>query len=129
MYRVQQSQGWGHFEGAVQGIIQKKYGRIVFFFVAGSMGRAVSPPGGPGWCSVGGEAADFFLFFYFFIFCIKHAKTVIFRVSIGVENISNHSVVTLNNVLLTFSTIIKFSLRKGNEKSKSSYLFISKNRE
>ena len=75
MYRVEQSQGWSHFEVAVQGIIQKKYGRIVFFFVAGGMGRAVRPPGGPGWCSVGGEAPIFF--------CIKHAKTVIFRVSIG----------------------------------------------
>ena len=51
-----------------------------FFFAAGGMGGggAVSPPGGPGRCPGGDEAPKFFCFS-----CIKHAKTVIFRVNIG----------------------------------------------
>ena len=41
----------------------------------------------------------------FVFFHIKHAKMVIVNV-----NISNHPLVTLNNVTLTFSTIISLSL-------------------
>ena len=101
-----------YFGCRYQGIIQKKYGRIVFlffflffFFCSLGYGGAVSPPGGPGRCPGGGEAPDFFIFF---------VQNTLKRWSLGeyrVENISNHSVVTLNNVILTFSTIIKLSLR------------------
>ena len=78
---------------------------FVFFFCSLGYGGAVSPPGGPGRCPGGGEAPDFFIFF---------VQNTLKRWSLGeyrVENISNHSVVTLNNVILTFSTIIKLSLR------------------
>ena len=98
-----------YFGCRYEGIIQKKYGRIVFFlffFSAWGMGGAVTPPGGPGRCPGGGEAPDFYFIFF--------VQNTLKRWSLGdyrVENISNHSVVTLNNVILTFSTIIKFSLR------------------
>ena len=39
---------------------------------------------------------------FFFVFCIKHAKTVTDRVNIGPKI----SVVTVINVIITFSTII-----------------------
>ena len=57
--------------------------------------------GGPGRCPGGGKAPIFFL-------SIKHAYMVIVRGEYRVGNISNHSVVTLNNVI--FSTIISLSL-------------------
>ena len=106
------SESWSlrYFGCRYEGIIQKKYGRIVFFFLfffsAWGMGGAVTPPGGPGRCPGGGEAPDFYFIFF--------VQNTLKRWSLGdyrVENISNHSVVTLNNVILTFSTIIKLSLR------------------
>ena len=57
----------------IQGTIQRKYGRIVFS-AARDMGQAVRPPGDPWWRFGGGKAPKFF--------CIKYAKTVIFRVNI-----------------------------------------------
>ena len=46
-----------------QGIIQKKYGRIVFFAARGMEG-VVIPPGGPRRCLGGNEAPIFFFFLY-----------------------------------------------------------------
>ena len=78
---------------------------FVFFFSLG-YGGSCNPTRGPGRCPGGGEAPDFYFIFF--------VQNTLKRWSLGdyrVENISNHSVVTLNNVILTFSTIIKFSLR------------------
>ena len=67
------------------------------------LGGELKPARGPGrWPGEGAGAKPPNNFF----FDIKHAKTVIVRV----ENISNHTVVTQNNIILTFSTIISLSL-------------------
>ena len=56
-------------------------------------------------------------------FLVKHAKMVIVRVNI--KNISNHSVVTLNNVTLTFSTIISLSLQDRWQVKEEQLFFLS----
>ena len=96
-----------------QGIIQKKYGRTGFWqsqkrlqlgvqgdALVGAKPKTIAAGGSremPWW----GQSPHLFL-------SIKHAYMVIVRGEYRVGNISNHSVVTLNNVI--FSTIISLSL-------------------
>ena len=85
---------------ALQGIIQKKYGCISFWQ---SQKRLQLGFWGELWRCGCKPPSNFFLY--------KCTKLVIVRVNNRVENFSNHSVVTRNNITLTFSTIISLSLR------------------
>ena len=61
-------------------------------------------------CRWGGDALPFPPFFFFFFVYKTHYNSDRWG-EYRVENISNYSVVTLNNVLLKFSTIISLSLQ------------------
>ena len=76
---------------------------------AGGLGGAVSSPGDPGRClgeGVGVKPQNNFVFFS----RVKHAKAVIVNHGCMVE-VSSCSLVTLNNLIFTFSTIISLSLQ------------------
>ena len=75
---------------------------------AGDLGVAVSTLGGPRRYPCRSEAAQFF---FVFGFLYKTCSNNDCQGEYRIEIISNHSVVTLDNVILTFSTIISLSLQ------------------